>query len=77
MDALSLRSRMGVARPRTARLPGERIHSTVLTNPPGHLWRDKWTALSGPSREEKKKESRGAAFQFAGKLIRGLFGFTQ
>ena len=19
-----------------------------LTNPPGHLWRDKWTALSGP-----------------------------
>ena len=20
----------------------------LLTNPPGHLWRDKWTALSGP-----------------------------
>jgi len=20
----------------------------ALTNPPGHLWRDKWTALSGP-----------------------------
>jgi len=20
----------------------------MLTNPPGHLWRDKWTALSGP-----------------------------
>ena len=19
-----------------------------MTNPPGHLWRDKWTALSGP-----------------------------
>ena len=19
-----------------------------LTNPPGHLWHDKWTALSGP-----------------------------
>ena len=28
------------------------FHSTGpeswLTNPPGHLWRDKWTALSGP-----------------------------
>jgi len=24
------------------------FHSTVLTNPPGHLWREKWTALSGP-----------------------------
>ena len=20
---------------------------SLLTNPPGHLWRDKWTALSG------------------------------
>jgi len=19
-----------------------------MTNPPGHLWRDKWTALNGP-----------------------------
>ena len=24
------------------------FHSIELTNPPGHLWRDKWTALSGP-----------------------------
>ena len=26
------------------------FHSTVqkLSNPPGHLWRDKWTVLSGP-----------------------------
>jgi len=23
-------------------------HTSQVTNPPGHLWRDKWTALSGP-----------------------------
>jgi len=22
--------------------------ASLLTNPPGHLWRDKWTTLSGP-----------------------------
>jgi len=26
--------------------------SCRLTNPPGHLWRDKWTALSGPLSQE-------------------------
>jgi len=25
-----------------------RTADALLTNPPGHLWRDKWTALSGP-----------------------------
>ena len=27
---------------------GVRLLPPELTNPPGHLWRDKWTALSGP-----------------------------
>ena len=26
----------------------ERTAESLLTNPPGHLWRDKWTAPSGP-----------------------------
>ena len=33
-----------------------------LTNPPGHLWRDKWTTLSGPLlREPLNPTSRPAA----------------
>jgi len=28
--------------------PGMELELFELTNSPGHLWRDKWTALSGP-----------------------------
>ena len=29
-----------------------------MTNPPGHLWRDKWTALSGPFSQGQQRLSR-------------------
>ena len=32
---------------------------SLLTNPPGHLWRDKWTALSGPLSQWRNWGARG------------------
>jgi len=32
-----------------------------LTNPPGHLWREKWTALSGPLSQVYKEPFVGKA----------------
>ena len=38
-----------------------------MTNPPGHLWRDTWTALSGPlSRQSEKYLER---CRFRGGLV--------
>ena len=34
-----------------------------MTNPPGHLWRDKWTALSGPFSEGRDEIVRRDVFQ--------------
>ena len=34
----------------------ERTAESQLTNPPGHLWCDKWTALSGPLSQVNKKQ---------------------
>ena len=34
-----------------------------LTNPPGHLWRDKWTALSGPLSGLEKRNAVAHARQ--------------
>ena len=31
-----------------------------LTNPPGHLWRDKWTALSGPISSRTTRGTRAS-----------------
>ena len=33
----------------------------LLTNPPGHLWRDTWTALSGPLLSSTEASARGFA----------------
>ena len=41
--------RTGFERVRTADALSE------STDPPGHLWRDKWTALSGPLSERRKQ----------------------
>ena len=41
-----------------------------LTNPPGHLWRDKWTALSGPlSVMVILPEKEGTAFERGRRVI--------
>jgi len=42
-----------------------------LTNPPGHLWRDKWTALSGPlsgwpHAPDRSERARGAGSENLG-----------
>jgi len=36
-------------------MQGER---TSLPHPPGHLWRDKWTALSGPLSQGEKQDAK-------------------
>ena len=43
-------------------------HSTVLTDPPGHSWRDKWTALSGPLSQDVSALSRRLVARYAADL---------
>ena len=34
--------------PPKSRKPNPEAMPALLTNPPGHLWHEKWTVLSGP-----------------------------
>ena len=45
-------------------------HESYLTNPPGHLRRDKWTALSGPLPSSLYGASGGTAEQEKNNLNR-------
>ena len=47
-----------------------------MINPPGHLWRDKWTALSGPLSEEVAAEEEEANRRAAQVDVRGARGET-
>ena len=42
--------------------------SNRLFHPPGHLWRDKWTALSEPLSQEAEAQMQAAASEAARNL---------